>query len=1062
MKKILLAAMAAASLSASAADTPLWLRDVKISPDGSKIAFTYKGDIFTVPTAGGEATRLTSQPSYESVPVWSPDGRSIAFASDRYGNFDIFTVAADGSSKTWKRLTFNSASETPEAFTPDGKEVLFSAAIQDPASSAQFPSARMTELYAVSVDGGAPRQYLATPARNLSWAPDGKSFVYEDVKGFEDVWRKHHTSSVTRDIWRYTPATGKHERLVDLAGEDLSPVDAGDAIYFLSERAPQKSLNVYRAEKYDYASAKPVTQFKTHPVRFLSRAENGTMAFTCDGEIYTLGAGSSKPDKVAVDIKGDFPDELRKIGGSRGATGAVASPNGKLVAFLYRGDVFVTPVDYATTKQISDTPEAESDLTWGNDSTLYYTSERDGKANIYRATIARSTTEEPDLAHATIIAEEPVFKTDSHERTAAELSPDGKKLAFILDRNKLAVMDLKSKKVTELTDGSTHRQRNGRFYYTWSPDSRWIALEIIDRKHDPYSDVAIINVADGKLTNITNSGYFDAEPKWILDGNALAFASERLGMRNHASWGSQMDVFFVFMNRDAYDNFMLSKEERELLPKASKKADADSIINVEYDGLSDRQVRITPMSTDLRDAIVDADGKHLYFISGADDGCFIWDYDLEKKNLAMKRKHSESSAYFDSSADGKTLFLFGGSLNKFGDNLKPISYRVEKVLDPAAEREFMLDYMSREEAERFYTKDMHGINWPQMTAHYRKFLPHINNNYDFAELLSEILGELNVSHTGGRYQGAPSAELSERTASLGVLYDLDYTGKGMRIAEILEKGPLYNLDPVVEPGSIIEKINGNAVTTETPVDRLLADAAGKRTLVSIVGADGKNRDIVVRPISSARQNALLYDRWVKQRAADVDRLSGGRLGYVHISSMDDDSFRKAYSDLLGKFNDREGVVIDIRWNGGGRLHEDIEVLLSGEKYFTQEIRGEATCDMPSRRWNKPSIMVMCEACYSNAHGTPWVYSHRGLGKTVGMPVPGTMTSVNWVRMQDPTMIFGIPVVGYRLADGSVLENQQLEPDVKVENTPEGIVAGEDAQIRAAVEEILRHIDSKKK
>lgn len=177
--------------------------------------------------------------------------------------------------------------------------------------------------------------------------------------------------------------------------------------------------------------------------------------------------------------------------------------------------------------------------------------------------------------------------------------------------------------------------------------------------------------------------------------------------------------------------------------------------------------------------------------------------------------------------------------------------------------------------------------------------------------------------------------------------------------------------------------------------------------------------------------------------------------------MDDDSFRKAYSDLLGKYNDREGVVIDIRWNGGGRLHEDIEVLLSGKKYFTQEIRGEATCDMPSRRWNKPSIMLMAEPCYSNAHGTPWVYSHRGLGKTVGMPVPGTMTSVNWVRMQDPTLVFGIPVVGYRLADGSVLENQQLEPDIKVANTPEGIVVGDDAQLRTAVEELLRQIDSAK-
>lgn len=1059
MKKIVLMLLAASALSASAAEAPLWLRDVKISPDGSRIAFTYKGDIFTVPAAGGEATRLTSQPSYEQLPVWSPDGKTIAFASDRYGNFDIFTVAADGSSGTWNRLTYNSASELPEAFTPDGKEVLFSAAIQDPASSAQFPSGRLTELYAVPAKGGAARQYLATPARNLSWAPDGKSFVYEDVKGFEDVWRKHHTSSVTRDIWRYTPATGKHERLIDRAGEDLSPVDDGKAIYFLSERAPGKSLNVYRAENGNYDAAKPVTAFKTHPVRFLSRANNGTMAFTYDGEIYTMTDGT-KPVKTPISIKGDFADELRKIGGTRGATGAQASPNGKLVAFLYRGDVFVTPVEYATTKQISDTPEAESDLSWGNDSTLYYTSERDGKANIYRATIARAG-EEPDLAHATLIKEEPVFKADGHERTAAQLSPDGKKLAFILDRTKLAVMDMKSKKVTMLTDGSTHRQRNGRFYYTWSPDSRWIALEIIDRKHDPYSDVAIINVEDGKLTNITNSGYFDAEPKWIMGGDALAFSTERLGMRNHASWGSQMDVFFVFMNRDAYDRFMLPKEERELLKNGGKKEKNDTIIKVEYDGLSDRQVRITPMSTDLRDQIVDSDGKHLYFISSADNGSFIWDYDLEKENLSMKRKHPES-AYFDKSADGKTIFLFGGSLNKFGDNIKPISYRVEKVLDPAAERAFMFDYMAREEGERFYTKDMHGIDWPAMTAHYRKFLPHINNNYDFAEMLSEILGELNVSHTGGRYQGAPSAEMSERTASLGVLFDLGYTGKGMRIAEILEKGPLYNIAEAVGPGAVIEKINGEAVSTEMPVDRLLADAAGKRTLITVTGTDGKTKDIVVRPVSSARHSALLYDRWVKQRAADVDRLSGGRLGYVHISSMDDDSFRKVYSDLLGKYNDREGVVIDIRWNGGGRLHEDIEVLFSGEKYFTQEIRGEATCDMPSRRWNKPSVMVMAEACYSNAHGTPWVYSHRGLGKTVGMPVPGTMTSVNWVRMQDPTMVFGIPVVGYRLADGSVLENQQLEPDIKVENTPEGIVAGEDAQLRAAVESLLKDIDSKKK
>ena len=1075
MKQILTASLLLASVfGAAAADAPLWLRDAKISPDGKTIVFCYKGDIFTVPAAGGEAVRITSQPTYECSPIWSPDGKTIAFASDRYGNFDIFTVNAAKPGE-WKRLTFNSAAETPEAFTPDGKSVLFSAAIQDPASSALFPSGRMTEVYSVPVAGGAAVQLLATPARAISWAPDGKSFLYQDVKGFEDTWRKHHTSSVTRDIWRYTPATGKHEQIVANPGEDLDPVDAGDAIYFLSERAPQKSLNIYRASASNPADAKAVTDFKKHPVRFLSRANDGTLAFAYDGELYTIAPGAAKPAKVKVDLVADFPDEVEKISATRGASNAVASPDGKQVAFTYRGDVYVTSVEYSTTKQISNTPEAEKHLSWGNDSTLYYVSERDGRYNIYRATFAKSA-DEPDFAHATIINEEPVFKADKHERTVPEVSPDGKSLGFILDRNKLCVMDLDSKKIRQLTDGSTNRSRTGGFNFRWSPDSKWIALEIIDRKHDPYSDIAIINVADGSITNITNSGYFDADPKWIMDGEALAFVSERYGMRNHASWGSMTDVFFVFMNQEAYDRFNLSKEERAIYDKkkeeekkAAKKDESDGkdskkdskeakTINVELDGISDRQIRITPMSTDIIDAIVDADGKTLCFLSSADEGSFIWEYDLEKEDLSMMRRHS-GSGYFDASADGKTMFLFGSTLSKFPKG--SISFKAEKTLDPAAERAYMFDNVEREERERFYTADMHGVDWTSMSADYRKFLPHINNNYDFAELLSEWLGELNVSHTGGRYGGARDASAPERTAALGALYDLTYTGKGARVAEVLAKSPLAAVSPAVVPGAIIEKINGVEVTSEMPVDRLLADASGKRTLVTVKDPDGTVRDVVLRPMSTARQSSLLYDRWVKKRAHDVDSLSNGRLGYVHLTSMDDGSFRRAYSDMLGKYNDREGMVIDIRWNGGGRLHEDIEVLLSGQKYFTQEIRGDETCDMPSRRWNKPSIMVMSEACYSNAHGTPWVYSHRGLGKLVGMPVPGTMTSVNWVTMQDPTLIYGIPVVGYRLADGSVLENQQLEPDIKVANDPTEVVNGVDRQLRTAVEELLREIDSKK-
>ena len=283
------------------------------------------------------------------------------------------------------------------------------------------------------------------------------------------------------------------------------------------------------------------------------------------------------------------------------------------------------------------------------------------------------------------------------------------------------------------------------------------------------------------------------------------------------------------------------------------------------------------------------------------------------------------------------------------------------------------------------------------------------------------------------------------------------------MAEVVEKSPFDRSTSKVKAGVIIEKIDGEEIKEGMDYTPLLNGKGGKKVLVSLYDPQTKSRwEEVVKPISNGAFSSLLYKRWVKQRAADVEKWSNGRLGYVHIESMDDESFRTVYSDILGKYNDCEGIVIDTRFNGGGRLHEDIEVLFSGKKYFTQVVRGREACDMPSRRWNKPSIMLQCEANYSNAHGTPWVYSHQKLGKLVGAPVPGTMTSVNWVTLQDRSLVFGIPVVGYRLPDGSYLENTQLEPDVYVLNTPETIVKGEDTQLKAAVDELLKDIDRNRK
>jgi C-terminal processing protease CtpA/Prc len=390
--------------------------------------------------------------------------------------------------------------------------------------------------------------------------------------------------------------------------------------------------------------------------------------------------------------------------------------------------------------------------------------------------------------------------------------------------------------------------------------------------------------------------------------------------------------------------------------------------------------------------------------------------------------------------------------------LEPISVRTEMSMDLAAEREYMFNHVYRQEKKRFYNEKMHGVDWEMFTAEYRKFLPYINNNYDFSELLSEYLGELNVSHTGSGYR-APKAKNSAITAELGLFFDLAWEGDGLKVDEIVANGPFDKADSKLAAGDIITAIDGVKILKGMDYYPLLDSKAGVRTLVSIKKASGESVDQVVVPISAGAMNTLLYKRWVRHNAAMVEKLSGGRLGYVHIEGMNDPSFRTVYSEILGRYNHCDGIVIDTRFNGGGRLHEDIEVLFSGKKYLTQEVRGKDACDMPSRRYNKASIMIIGEANYSNAHGTPWVYKYKNMGLLVGKPVPGTMTSVNWETLQDPTMYFGIPVVGYRTAEGTYLENDQLNPDIDVENTKELVVKGVDEQLQAAVKALLQQINA---
>jgi tricorn protease len=1001
-------------------------------------------------------------------------------------------MSAEGGSAT--RLTYNSTAEVPQAFTPDGKYVIFGANIQDPAESVMFPSSRLPELYKVPVKGGRTLQILASPAEMISLASDGKSFYYQDRKGYEDEWRKHHTSSITRDIWFYDAKTGQHTNITDHAGEDRNPVLSADGktLYFLSERNGG-SMNVYscaaQAGATNAKDLQAVTSFKTHPVRFLSSAKNDMFCYTFNGEIYTQ-KGGEKPKKLNITLTRDDEPVISDLTFSSGARQPVVSKDGKQIAFIVRGEVFVTSVEYATTRRISQTAGAESDVDFAPDGrTIVYASERNGNWQLYTASIVRD--EDLNFANATLIKEESVFpelpelKLDGKpdfsqvERQSPKYSPDGKKLAFIEDRIKLKVVDLKTKKVTQVTDGSKWYRQDGGFDFEWSPDGKWFVLSFIANRRDPYTDQGIVSAEGGEIHPITQSGYMSGRPRWVMDGKAILFESERYGMRSHASWGSQMDVFLAFLTQDAYDRYRLSPEDYALLKelekknekkndngkkndndnkkdekKDDKKEDADSAkaLAIEFEGIEDRIVRLTPNSSRLGDAIVSKDGENLYYFSAFEGSPDLWKMDLRKHETKLLSKGGSGVLQMDK--DGN-LYSLGSSMKKIekGDKTTAITYSAQMKLDLAAEREYMFRHVAKQINKKIFRTDYNGCDWDLMVQNYARFLPHINNNYDYAEMLSELLGELNVSHTGGRYSHSSKGDA---TASLGLLYDLSEATEGIKITAVLEEGPFFKAKSKVKAGDVITAVNGQPVTKDTDLSQLLNQCKGKKTLVSLKGSAG-TWDEVVLPVSRSEESDLLYKRWIKSRAAEVERLSDGRLGYVHIEGMDDASFRDVYSDILGKYNLKEGIVIDTRYNGGGRLHEDIEILFSGHKYFTQVIRGREVCDMPSRRYNHPSIMLQCESNYSNAHGTPWVYSHQKLGKLVGAPVPGTMSSVNWETLQDPSLVFGVPVIGYQLPDGSYLENTQLEPDVYILNRPETVVKGTDLQLETAVRELLKEL-----
>ena len=1074
MKRTLLTIAAVLSLTAAsqAQAPPLWLRRNDISPDGKQIVFNYKGNIYTVASDGGTARQVTSNSAHDTDPIWTPDGKSIVFSSYRNKGKDIYIVSAKGGIP--ERLTTHSGNETPLTVLQDGT-ILFTANIQQDAQYGDFPGT--AQLYSVSSKGGKVKPVTSLPVSNISVNRDGK-VLYEDYKGYEDALRKHHTSSVTRDIWLYEPVSGENCRISPdggftkvsaFKGEDRNPVFASDGktFYYLSEQ--DGTLNIYRSDIGNPAETKQITFHKGNPVRYLSISDTDVLCYSYDGELYTIKNGGS-PEKVNIRILTDqteMPVYERTL--SSGVTDMALSPDGKEIAIVLRGDVYVTSVEYKTTKRITNTPQQERNVWFSKDGrALYYSAERNGHWAIWESSLEDKA--DKCFTYAVTLNERMVTKP-GETCFQPQVSPDGEMIAYLKDRTAVAVMDLKSGNERILLDKNVnYSYSDGDQSFSWSPDSRYILCNYQADGGWNNEDVAVIEVENGEITNLTESGYSDGGFRWALKGKAMTWTSDKAGYRSHGSWGAERDIYIMFFDGKAYAEFRRDKEEREMAEmmkedKDKKKEKKDSAkvekkgekLNLDFADRKDRVMKLTRFSGRLGDHYLTQDGKKLFYMTRLEKSTDLCMLNLEDNSVKVVAKGVRGAIH--PTADDKSFFVnSGGSISKISTangSKTNVSFSGEFEYKPAEEREYIFEHIWKQVNEKFYISNIHGIDWAGYRDTYRKFLPHIDNNFDFQEMLSEMLGELNGSHTGARYQYRSGLTMG----SLGVLYDAEHQGDGLKIKEILKGGAIYIADPEIQAGDMITAINGVEIKASDNWYDHLRQRAGKKIQITVKKKGKKAESLYIEPTYT--DHVQLYERWVRQREEMVKRLSGERVGYVHVEGMDSESFRRVFSDLLGKYRTCEAVIVDTRHNGGGWLHDDLATLLDGKEYIRFEPRGQYIGTEPYNKWTKPSCVLIGEDNYSDACGFPYVYKTLGIGKLIGAPVPGTMTAVWWENQIDQSIVFGIPQVGaMAVKEGRYLENMQIEPDILVYNDPASVLRGEDKQLEAAVTEMLKIIDNK--
>ncbi|MGR5297117.1 S41 family peptidase [Vibrio mediterranei] len=1047
-------------LLAESIDTSSWYRDIAISPSGEQVAFTFSGQIWIVKSEGGDAVPLTSETVYSSKPIWSPDGKALAYESDQYGEGDVFVM--DMQTHSSLRLTFHGSKDTPFSFSADGKHVLFQSYRigngDSDLNNGYF--GRSYRLYSVPVKGGREQVVLENSVTSYTVSHVGSQALYTDFPSYtEQEWRKGSQSDAARNIWRYDKNTHVHTRLTTFRGEDRNPVWSADDqwMYFLSERSG--SFNVWKQSlKAHKNETVQVTHHGKLPVRFLSISKQDDLAYGFNGNIWLKKRHEKKPHKIDVIIRRSQRNSgVGSVNLGSTITELVASPTAPEVAVVARGEIFIISTLSGEIRRVTNTPQAERNISFSSDGKrLLYGSERVGNWDLF---VSHISDQDKSFLTASKIIEQQLTDTPTDE-TQPLFSYDNERIVYRESRNALKAMVLEDgSKVTLINNQSMYSYDDTDWCYEWSPDGKYIVSR--DGSILSANNIVLLDsYGKKKPIMLSHSGFLHRHPKFSSDGQVVYWFSNEDSMVDLEGTAINGDVYAIALNKQTEANLTLSKDQ---VWWGEQENYSDNKTRVDINNLQERTHRLTSNSMNIMASYLSVDKSKMMIVNQRGERVdFIRLSVLTGEQRVLFTRPKKYIKAMTLSNDGANLLLISeGQLETIslenGDS-NSVNFSLDTEYDFAKETQYIFEHTWRLIKTKFYDKRLHGVNWDWYHDIYAKNLVSIHNYTDFAQLLSEFAGELNASHTGARYLGHRRSW--ELPSSLGIIYDDKYQGKGVRVRSILSGGPSDLPNMPIRSGSIIYSVNGVTVPPNMNIYSMLNGLEGKTTRLSVLTPGNKHPQlIVVKPISLAREAQLSYKRWVTEREILTAKLSNERLGYIHMQNMDHDSYRKLVNKLFGQFRDKDAVVIDLRFNTGGNLHDQMMGVLSGVRHSSVVSRdGYSAGKFPLRRWAKPSIMLANASSYSDGSVVPYFYQREGLGKLVGERVPGTGTYVLWETQQEPFLVFGVPQLGFKTDEGRWFENNEVIPNILVYNSPDDFASDRDHQLEVAIKEMLIELE----